>query len=753
MIFVDYPGHFIAALLLIVSAVLIFFAFRAVDLQKASRRSYRWPLIVLHYVAIVILLLILWNPSRPKESEELSKNTVLAFFDTSESMSVIEDGQFNRLEKALDIFQDKFCPLDPDSPGYKVFGFDRQAYHCGSPDFLRRWGSQTDMHSLLTVLGKYNLAGESLTAENVQNPGPETLSGFDTDRPVKESKIVGAVIFTDGQADDKNIRTYLPPQNKNFQITLIGVGSRDRQTDIAIKSIDAPSRIAIDTACTLQVVVSAANFQNQPVTIELLKDGYVVDSRQIPAGLFTRSQSGDSSAKDVTAEFAVGADSVGSYSFSVRAKALEREVNLANNIRSTMIEVVEETGLKVLLYTQVANFDIGRIRQALARDEKIELDLGMDVIRTPALAENASRTFGYVGLPEDRQGFNKYDIIILGPCELDTLTDAQIAGLYGFVVERGGGLVLLPGKAEFGPAGWTNKKIKSLIPVIFDPDKPTIWPSSPGRIELTLEAIDGKIISPSALRDYKEPALPYYRIVNPKPAATTLAMIKETPVISVHRVGRGRVCLLNASKIFRWYREDLQGGLLYDIMAGLTTHMGRITTREASIELFAERATGQANKVKFEAYVCDNSFVPVAGANVLLSMQNEVLSMHQVKQGYYVAEVEDVRNQAIVATAQAEINGVFLGEKTIAVNLPPAKTEMTNVELDQKFLRELAKKLDGKYFHADDIGDDGSQMFETRTLMGSSRRMTSIWPNWLLLFAICMILSVSWFLRRAIGLV
>jgi len=753
MILVDYPGHFIAALLLIVSAVLIYFAFRAVELQKASRRSYRWPLIVLHYVAIVILLLILWNPSRPKESEELSRNTVLAFFDTSESMSVVEDGRFNRLEKSLDIFEDKFHPLDPDSPGYKVFGFDRQAYHCGSSDFLRRWGSQTDMHSLLAVLGKYNLAGESLTAEDVQNPGPEMLSGFDTDRPAKESKVIGAVIFTDGQADDKNIHTYLPPQNGDFQIALIGVGSRDRQTDIAIKSINAPSRIAVDTACILQVVVSAANFQNQPVTIELLKDDYIVDSRQIPAEVFARSRSGDSLAKEVTAEFAVGADSVGSYSFSVRAKALEREVNLANNIRSTMIEVVEETTLKVLLYTQVANFDVGKIRQALARDEKIELDLGMDVIRAPALAENASQTFGYVDLPEDRQGFNKYDIIILGPCELDALTDAQIAGVYDFVVERGGGLVLLPGKAEFGPAGWTNRKIKSLIPVIFDPDNPTIWPSSPGQIELTLEAADSKVISPSALRDYKEPTFPYYRIVNPKPASTTLALIKETPVISVHRVGRGRVCLLNASKIFRWYREDLQGGLLYDIMAGLTAHMGRITAREASIELFAERAAGQTNKVKFEAYVCDSSFVPVAGANVLLSMRDEVLSMDQVDQGYYVAEVEDVRNQAIVATAQAEISGVFLGEKTIAVNLPPVKTEMTNVELDEKFLRELSKKLDGKYFHADDIGNDSSQMFETRTLMGSSRRMTSIWPSWLLLFVICMILSMSWFLRRAIGLV
>jgi hypothetical protein len=669
-------------------------------------------------------------------------------------MSVVEEGRVNRLDRALDIFQEKFRPLDADNPAYKVFGFDRQTYHSGSSNFLRRWGSETDIHSLLSVLGKYDLAEESRFKEDVPNPGTEISGSLETDDQVKESKVIGAVIFTDGQADDKNIHTYLPLNDKDFQIAIIGIGSRDRHTDIAIKSINAPSRIAIDTAGTIQVVVSARNLQNQLVTIELLKDDYVVDLKEIPAESFTKDRRrGDSLTKEVTTEFAIGAERVGSYSFSIRAKALEHEVNLVNNVRSVMVDVVEETKLKVLLYSQIANFDIGKLRQALARDEKIELDLGLDVIRVPALAENMSKTYGYVGLPEEKAEFNKYDIIILGPCELDALTDTQIAGLYGFVVDRGGGLILLPGKAEFGPAEWTNKKIKALIPVIFDAGNPTIWPSIPGQIDLTLEAIDGKVIEHGALQDNDQPISPYYRVTNPKPASTTLASIKETPIISVHRVGRGRVCLLNISRLFSLYREDLQGGLLYKMMAGLNAHLGRVSAREAGIELFAERAAEQRGKIKFEAYVCDDSFAPVAGANVLLSIRDEVLSMNQVERGYYITEVEDVRSQAIVATAQAELNGVFLGEKTVAVNLPPVKSEMTNIELDEKFLREFAGKLNGKYFYADDVGNDIGQMFEAQTQVGSSRRMTSIWPGWPLLFVLCFILGVNWFIRRAIGLV
>ena len=732
MILVDYPGHIIAGMLLTVFAVLVFFAFRCGELQKAARQSYRWPLIVLQYVAIVILLLILWNPSKSKVSEELSRNSVLAFFDTSESMSVIEEGRTNRLDRALDIFQKKFRPLDADSPSYKIFGFDHQAYHSGSSNFLRRWGSETDMHSLQSVLGKYD------------HP----------DEPAKENKVIGAIIFTDGQADDKNVQTYLPVNNKDFQIAIIGVGSRDRHTDIAIKSINAPSRIAVDMVSTMQVVISARNHQNQHVIIELLKDDYEIDSKEIPAELFKKNRwAGDPSTKDATTEFIIGAEGVGSYSFSIRAKALEHEVNLANNVHTIMVDVVEETRLKVLLYSQIADFDIGKLRQALVRDEKIELDLGLDVIRVPALAENLSKTYGYVSLPEDRQGFNKYDVIILGPCEFDALTEAQIAGLYSFVVDRGGGLIFLPGKAEFGPAEWTNNKVKALIPVIFDAGNPTIWPSSPGQIELTLEALEDKVLDHGALQDNDQSVSPYYRITNPKPASTTLASIKETPIISVHRVGRGRVCLLNISRLFSLYREDLQGGLLYKMMAGLNAHLGRVTAREAGIELFAERIDGQTDKIKFEAYVCDNSFAPVAGANVLLNVRDEVLSMNETERGYYIVQVEDIHGQAIVATAQAELNGVFLGEKTIAVNLPPAKSEMTSIELDEKFLRELAGKLNGKYFYADDVSDDIGQMFEARTRVGSSRSITSVWPGWPLLVALCVILGVSWFIRRSIGLV
>ncbi|UCF14463.1 MAG: hypothetical protein JSW59_13700, partial [Phycisphaerales bacterium] len=230
MIFVDYPGHFVAGLLVAVLFALTFLAFRMGEMQNAKLRRYRLPLILLQYGSILILLLILWNPSRAKVvSKTLSNNSVLAIFDTSESMSVVEDGQLTRLDKALNVFKEEFQSFDDDGAGYRMFGFDSQSYHSGSRDFLRRWGTQTDLHSVFATLGRYDLTEEPLGASDTQSPNNRAPQPTTT-----KDKVIGAIIFTDGQANDKNIATYLPLANEDFQTVVVGVGSKDKPADIAV---------------------------------------------------------------------------------------------------------------------------------------------------------------------------------------------------------------------------------------------------------------------------------------------------------------------------------------------------------------------------------------------------------------------------------------------------------------------------------------------------------------------------------------
>ena len=79
--------------------------------------------------------------------------------------------------------------------------------------------------------------------------------------------------------------------------------------------------------------------------------------------------------------------------------------------------------------------------------------------------------------------------------------------------------------------------------------------------------------------------------------------------------------------------------------------------------------------------------------------------------------------------------------------------EMDNIEMDRKFLLNLAKRLKGSYFDVDSVEDKTAGMFDATTKSRRFSHMLSLWPRWPLMIGLCLLLSTCWFIRRAIGLV
>jgi len=722
MIFPHYPGHLVAAILLLASAGLVLVIFRSRELRTPERNKYRRLLMAVQYATILSLLVILWDPSAWRTKPEFARNAVLALFDTSESMSVADEGRLARLDKAVNRFAECFEAHGAMGPEYRICGFDGHAYHCGSAELLRRWGSQTNLHETFSLIADYAAH----------------------DAPA------GVVVFTDGQAEDKDPRRYLPLQRDNLPVLLVGVGSRRPSADVAIQSLCAPASVWVDTTFTAAVTVAATTVMSDPVTLELLCDGIVVDSRQLRREQFDSSRAGP---PEVTVEFKVPAQRLGPQVLTARVRPCHGEINLANNSRSASVEVTQERRLQVLLYSQWATFDIGKVRQALAWDKRIHVDLGFDVIRQQGLADLAAQAPGHVQLPETVAGFYQYDVIILGPCDLDGLANVQREGLYNFVAERGGGLLLLPGRSVTSLAGWRDERAEAMLPVLFGRDHARVWPPRPDAIDLTFEAQVGRVFEPNAFAPPGQPISPYYEIAGVKPASTVLAAVGDVPIVAAHRIGRGRVCLFNASKLFMLYREDRQGGALSELVCGLVAYLGRTPARGAGVELFAERAADAPRRVTFNAYVADRMFHPVAGANVLLTVSDRTVSMEPTGRGYYRTTLDWGPAQSVVATVQAESNGSFLGERTIAANLPPLRDEMSCVDLDEPFLQALAKRTGARYLHIDEIDRKTAEVFVPKHQVGVSETVNSIWPKWPVLLLLCLLLSAGWFVRRAIGLV
>ncbi|HQO33220.1 MAG TPA: hypothetical protein PLG59_01065 [bacterium] len=743
MIFVDYPGLWIVVGVVTLSAIGLFFTFRAEAVRKAA--SWRWILGVLQYSALVLVFVVLWDPSRPVGQRDHVPNTILTFFDTSESMSVKDMGNLSRLNRAVELFHDVFGPGLADRPVYRIFGFDRSVYECDTVRSLSRWGAITNLRSAFDEIER------SLPVSNASIP-PKSGSG-----------LVGAVLFTDGQADSKNLDSYRPINTGDFKIVIVGVGSENVVGDLSLRSIRAPGRVLIDTGYSAEVSVFAEALAGSEIRVELLEDGELIA---------TQKYSVKNAGEEFTVTFPLAAPGIGGHTITARAVGPEGESNVTNNERSTIVECIADPRMKVLYYARMARFDAGKIREALSRDKKIDLDFRLDAVMAIEKRGGGSRdsradfdsamrgqreTSDYaqaMQLSANAAEFNEYDVIIMDFVGYQDLTEAQIETLYRFVTNRGGGLILVADDSvQRDVQLWGNAKARSLLPIEWSDVLSEPWTGKRGKAYVTTEGRNSFILTEADTTEFPAETASFFGTVSKKPGATSLLNLGEIPLICVHQVGRGSVCFVNILGFHQWYREDLDGGLLQRFFSRLTAYMKSLPGENAGIDLFAERNPEKPQNVEFSAFVYDSQFLPVDQATVLLELDGEAYRMDPAQDGRYRVAVSDVREEAVLAHVEAERAGTFLGEDTLATHLPFPTLEMDRIKRDREFLQKLAKKIGATYMDVSEVDSQILKMFPAKREVVRQSTVTSVWRRWSLFFVLCGILTTAWVIRRGIGLV
>lgn len=749
MTFVNYPGHALAALMAVGAAAFVAYAWRMPAVRKAG--LWRAPLAFVLLAVLAGMLVILWNLSRPDPQREAIAPRVLVFFDTSESMSLSDvEKRMTRLDAAVAAFKEISDPLAPEELTFEIYGFDRSVYRGADPTALRRWGKETNLTSVFGRIEEARFAGDDV-------------------RPV-----AGAIVFTDGQAAVKEPTAYprlvgnTLEEETSFQVSIVGVGAADPALRPRIAALSAPDRVLLGSAYTVEASIEVEHSDEAPLPVHAAfeLDGVLIRSTEIGAEDF-EAEGGAWRAQVGTQ---LPAASLGVHALALRATCISGPAGEATgqpSVRETLVEVVEEQPLRVLLYTHTALPAMGKIRQALVRDVKIALDVGFDVIRPHWVRKNRRQPTlqGHVPLPEDAEGFFAYDVIVLGPIDWDALTSRQTEGLYQFVAKRGGGLLILPGSGEYDPLHVRNSFVRALLPVAAADRTENLRQQTAGRPVLTAEGRAMELLPENLLQQLPGTSAPLYTRIELKPAALDLIALEGgkgsatgPALIAMQRLGRGRTALINVAHLYRWYREDMNGGLLRSLLSGLTAGLGGIATRESQIELYALRPAGGGGQVRFDAHVFDQAYKPLSGATVLIETGpandgGQPLRMDEMEPGRYRAVVNLPHGTWITARAQAEKDGVFLGARRILAHVPPLREEMTDTDLDSAFLRALAARMGGRYATHNEL--------DTKTLLKPpppvyverALHTQPLWRTWSALAALCGLLTLYWFTKRMIGLV
>ncbi len=723
MILANYPGTMLAFLAVIAIALLLIWTHRGVELKK------RWTtaiaLYALNLAVALLLLLLIWDPSAPREGDTTIRNEVLVYIDTSESMSVRdEDRGASRLDRVTERVTALFPNDQHSGPALRVLGFDRAPYPCRSLDALSRWGNESNLVSAVATVARATESGSS---------------------PTHTSSVAGAVLFTDGQADQKSLSAYAPLAGRDIPIAIIGVGTSNEQHDVRIHRIEVPRRTIVDSPYTAQVTLAGDLAEAEgPITLTLLQNGRHVQEHTLTAA----------ERKSATPlSIPLFANSVGTDQLEAQLSGLTDDANLHNNYRTATVTVVEEPRLRTLFYTQWLGPDIGRVRSALARTQKVELEIRIDArrvdvspYRAAALADESRPQF-----PESADALREYDLIVLGPCDPSSFRQNQIEALYEFVSQRGGGLLLLPGAPGYDIGASHDATLRALYPAeVTQYTGPTLT-ATHRTPAMTTVGQRMQLFPKDLFQDTNADLVPAY-LAQAKPAATTIAVAEEDPVVCIQRVGRGYTALLNLRGLFQLYRENERGGPLQSLLSGMVTYLGAAPGSESQLELFAERMPDTPGDVRFRAMVLDVDYRPAHDANVLLTLGEETLRMAPQGEGNYEVIAPVGTPETVLGTVEAARNGRHLGERTVALPLPPIRDEMDQTDADHLFLTQLADHVGGTYYELDSLPNAWVDDLPAHTTVPVAGKPRSIWRSWLLFSLVCVTLSANWFARRMLGL-
>lgn len=723
MILKDYPGHVIAGISILICLTAILWAFRAQNLKRF--KWMRWALAALTLLPMLVLLWILWNPSKFQMTEQTRPCTVQVFFDTSQSMSIQDCYNKTRLDYAVDLFNKKLAVNATGSPLFQIFGFDKICYPADSVDVLAATGSQSDLHR----------PWERICAQSIQSKEQSTASS-----------VSGAVIFTDGQANIQNLSVYTTLQNEEFPVLIVPVGSTVQQPDIIVTELKTPLQTAVETSYTASTSIAAKQLKHEPIIVEILQNDHVIVSKTLIP---------DTSDYQETIDFDLSAPSTGLDKIEVVARTdTFNELNTDNNRKIGLVKTIADQQRRVLFYSQVATFDIGKIRQALLKDEKVRLDFRLDAIINPAIIKDNPNLAKNVEFPTEAEQLNEYDVLILGPMNFNALSDTVIDNLYQFVTQRGGMLVFLPGKQQYTLPEIRSEKIRSMLPVTFSDqaehiEQPAFWfpvlTTDEGKATALISSLDS--VSKNRM------LIPAYSDIAKKPAASTLLESNEQPFLCIQRFGRGYISFLNSSTLFELYQSDPDSCYLQELLSRLIAYTSRISSEESRIDLSAT-VNKRQNNIVFESYVRNLNYKPVSGANVILDVEGKLIKMlPSASEGRYTATLENLTAQSVLATAKAEYGGEFLGQKTMILDLPHQQDEMSQTNANKQFLSDLANYTNAVLLEPYKIDEKTISTFKAAQTLALKSQSQPIWHQWPWVLLLCGLLTLNWFIRRSMGIV
>lgn len=717
--------------------------------------SRRGLLVALRFFGVATVFLIVLQPELRLLKTAQARTHIAILVDASRSMTVEDapaggtrwaqgSGFANQLAAALE----QKIPL----AATHVLTFDDTVTTAPEPGASPQFGSRTDVGGSLRQLGE-RFRGERM----------------------------GAVIVVSDGADHGGLRRELLSQAEPPTLESLGdvpvytalAGDPKRFKDVGIADLAVENFGFVHNPVTVEAEIEVIGYPGKTVTVTLASEQGVVSTQNVVV-------TGTSFRKKVS--FSFTPRRTGTFVYSVKIPKYSGEAVKDNNQRDFAIKIIRDK-IRVLHICGMPSWDERYLRGLLKNDPNVDL-VSFFILRTPYdLQPYSNDAYSLIPFPTRElflEALPTFDLVIFQDFAYRNYFGFEqhlyLSALRNFVVDRGGGFVMVGGEQSFGPGMYRNTPIEEILPVYVGGPQGTT-DLAPFRARLTGDGARHPITTldfdPKTNAEVWQqlPQLVGTNLVTAKSDSIVLATHptrkapdgSPRPVVAISRIGKGRSMAVTADTTWRWalgsvaeggtaapYQKFWQNSIRW-LIKDPDLKQVRVTVGRDNV--FA------GESVQAQVSVVEGDWRPLKGAQVEVQaigpggQRIPVPKGTTGEAGEYRFEIKPTARGIWRVRATAYRGGQLLDRDQTVFAFDVADPELERAATDVAFLQDLAERGDGQLLPTD-VAEAVRKIRvppEAPVRIIGERRET-LWNRWEPFLVALVLLGLEWFLRRRWGL-
>jgi uncharacterized membrane protein len=677
-----------------------------------------------------VVLVLLWQPALAVSELRPRQNVVAILVDDSRSMG-LTDGGARREDRAIEALRSGLLPALEPRFETRLYRFDSRVRRASLAELGAADGAATHIGAALEELAA-ETSDLPLGAVVLLSDGSDTAGGVDR------------------AAIDALRRRRIP-------VHTVGFGALEPRRDVEIEDVTVAARALAGSRLRAEVKLRERGYDGRRTQLTVRDGGRVLAAREITLdGMQTEPLL-----------FDVGAAGAKPLVFSIAP--LAQESNRANNALTRLVDVESEPR-RILYFEGEPRWEYKFIRRAADDDPMLQLASILRVSENKIYRQGIKDPSELAdGFPTRAEQLNLYQGLIIGSVDAGYFTPAQQALIRDFVDRRGGGLLLLGGRASLADGIWSGSLVADALPVVL-PDSRNTFHRDPATVSLTPageQSVICRLVDDPAenaerwrklpyLMDYEDPG-------TAKPGAVVLAQMhyggRTMPLLIIQHYGRGRVAVLATGGTWRWQMSlPLGDRTHHQFWQQLLTWLvadarGQVAASVPNPTLL------DAGRVRLGAEVTDASYSPAADVTVTA----RVLGPDGAPQSIGLAPVRDAPGafeadwtvQApgeYVAEVEARRGAVPLGRDVVPFQRLDGIAENFHTEQNRDLLERLAAGTGGRYWRPDQMRELARSIPYSQAGL-TAHELEPLWNMPAVFLLILALKSGEWLLRRKWGLV